>query len=247
MSEKVDITMTAVLRTSVLRQTLETFSENLFWKKPDRFRLIVNIDPVGDKGEKAKHVIKLCQQFFDNVVYNVPKKPLFPRAVIWVWSQVEANWVFHLEDDWLLHKKIDIDEMIDILKKHKSVATLRMLNKRIPRKRKFSQWKTKYIYHKDGMFIAVDRGRQFGLNPVLIKKKFIVDALPKMVETKNPEKQFRVSNKLLREHVLRWEYAIYGKPGASQLVDGKIGYRWRKGSAFKKPRDGKQFLKWAPR
>ena len=137
-SERVDITMTAVLRPSIVKQTLESFCTNVFWKEPERFRLIVNIDPIGEKKVRPKQIARICRSYIPNAIFNVPDEPNFAKAVIWTWSQVEADWVFHLEDDWLIYRKIELDNMINLLKKFKSLACLRLLNKRIPNKKKNS-------------------------------------------------------------------------------------------------------------
>src|SRR4030043_1164252 len=101
----IDITMTATLRPQVISQTLESFCRNIF-KDRNSYRLIVNIDPVGEKVKTAK-VLEVCKQYFKNIVFNTPKFPSFPSAVVWCWSKVESDFSFHLEDDWISVCKID--------------------------------------------------------------------------------------------------------------------------------------------
>ena len=246
MPEKVDITMTAVLRSRVLKQTLESFCKNVFYGDRSRYRLIVNIDPVGDN-EKPKGVIKTCRKYFDNVVFNVAKEPSFSKAVIWTWKQVEADFVFHLEDDWIIYRKIDIDNMIRILKERSGLACLRLYKEKLPKGKKPRIFGCRYKYNKEGFFVADDRKKQFGLNPVLIRGEFIQQALPLMTDHRNPEKQFRFGNTVMKDFVMAWQYAIYGNPGDARLVYGKNGLHWRRKSKYKKPRDGKPFLNWVPR
>ena len=68
-----------------------------------------------------------------------------------------------------------------------------------------------------------------------------------MVDTRNPEKQFRYGNSAMRDFIMEWKYAIYGKPGDDRCVFGKNGLYWRKKSQFKKPRNGEPFLQWMKR
>lgn len=241
--EKIDITMTATIRPSILKKTLESFYKNMFYKDFERFRLIINIDPVGDK-VKPKEVIRVCRKYFSKsqILVTIPKYPSFPQAVLNVWNQVEANWIFHLEDDWILNKKIDIDDMISILKDYNDLACLRLYKFKTPKGKKPTFFKSQYIYNKRGFYIAVDKKRQFGLNPVLIRGKFFREALPLMVNTKNPEKQFRYSNEKMRNILMKWSYGIYGSPGNRVLVSD-IGRTWLKNNEYKKPTKG-QFLKW---
>lgn len=246
MEERIDITMTAVLRSSILEKTLKSFLKNVFYKDIERYRLIINIDPVGDK-EKFKHIIRICESYFDDVLYNMPKKPSFPKAVIWTWSQVKANWVFHLEDDWIIYRKIDIDRMINILKERPTIACLRLCKLPISKSKRPRLFNNcRYNYNKrDGFLLSSDSKKQFGLNPVLIRGNFVKSAVPQMVDYKNPEKQFRYGNELMRDFVMKWEYAIYGKPGDPPLV-ADHGLEWRIKHGFIKPRD-KQFLVWKRR
>lgn len=238
--EKIDITMTAVRRSSVLQKTLSSFCDHLFYGNKDRYRLIINIDPVGEQ-EKIKKVVHVCKSYFDNVVVNIPDKPSFPKAVIWVWSQVEAPWVFHLEDDWIINRDIDINDMIRNLTERSGLACLRLYKRPIPNSKKPKLFDCSYRYNKNGFFVAEDSRTQFGLNPVLIRKKFIVHALPLMNPNKNPEKQFRYTNPKMKDFIMKWQYAIYGRPGDGTLVSDH-GVVWRKKNGFIKPSGA--FTKW---
>jgi len=239
-SQKIDITMTAVKRSSLLEKTLLSFCENVFYGKQDRYRLIINIDPVGEK-EKPKKIVSICKSFFDNVVYNIAPQPSFPKAVMWVWSQTTAPWIFHLEDDWIIHREIDINNMIRILNERPGLACLRLYKRNIPNKKRPRLFDCPYRYNKDGFFVAGNSGTQFGLNPVLIRKKFIQQALPLMVDNKNPEKQFRYTNLKMKDFLYKWQYAIYGKPGDKILVSDH-GVRWRRKNMLAKPSGG--FTEW---
>lgn len=239
--EKIDITMTAVRRSSILKKTLSSFCEHLFYDNNDRYRLIVNIDPVGDL-EKMKRVVHQCKYYFKNVIFNIPATPSFPKAVIWTWSQVEAPWVFHLEDDWIIHRNIDINDMIRNLTERPGLACLRLYKRPIPNNKKPKLFDCRYRYNKSGFFVAGDSGTQFGLNPVLIRKKFIDQALPLMDPERNPEKQFRYTNPKMKDFIMKWQYAIYGRPGDGTLVSDH-GVAWRKKNGLVKPSGA--FTHWA--
>lgn len=242
--ENIDITMTATIRPAILKNTLDSFYKNMFYKNFERFNLIINIDPVGDK-VKSKEVLKICRSYFskDKISVMFPVIPAFPQAVLNVWGQVKSDWIFHLEDDWILNRKIDIDDMISILKDYKELACLRLYKSKIPKGKRPIFFKSRYSYNKRGFYISEDKKRQFGLNPVLIRRKFLKEALPLMVNHKNPEKQFRYSNIKMREVLMRWSYAIYGSPGNKALISD-IGRSWMNSkSIYKKPDKG-QFLKW---
>jgi len=244
MSFRVDITMTAVLRPTVIRQTLKTFCENMFINR-NEYRLIINIDPVGDEKTTADDVLEVCNEYFNDIKFNVPDKPSFPKAVIWTWKQINTPYIFHLEDDWIIKRPVDIKRLTKVLHKNPQLACLRLYKHDIPKKKNPRLFNSPYTYNEKGRFFqANDSKKQFGLNPVLIRETFIKEALPLMVEDKNPEKQFRYGNEKMRDFVMRWKYGIYGEPGDKTLVWGKNGLHWRQQSKYAKPRDGSQFLTW---
>lgn len=244
MVKKIDIAMTAVLRPVILEKTLSSFFENLFYKNPERFRLIINIDRIGEN-IKPKEVIRVCRKFFgkEQLVLIVPKYPSFPNAVINVWSKCTSEYVFHLEDDWALIKKLDIDNMIDILENNKKLACLRLYKKTTPKSHNPIFFKSRYQYSRKGFYVTKDSYTQFGLNPVLVKKEFIDMVLPLLSSGHNPEKQIR-GRKLgskMREVLSNWELGIYATPGEKAWVTD-IGRRWLRKSRFRKPRG--KFLTW---
>jgi len=241
-SKKIDVTMTSVLRPGIVNVTLKSFCEK-FLTDRSRYRLIINIDPVGEN-VKPKEVVKVCENYFDEVIYNVPNEPSFPAAVIWTWRKARSEWIFHLEDDWLISRDTSINHMISILERHQDFACLRMPKHRIPNKRAIMMFRSRYRYNPEGFYVADDRKAQFGLNPVLIRGSFVKRAVPLMITTKNPEKQFRYGNILMREFIMKWNYAIYGTPGSPALAIDN-GLTWRQTLGFNKPTPEEgPFLAW---
>jgi hypothetical protein len=242
MIDKIDITMTSVIRPDLMESTLKTITDKVC-KDRDGFRLILNVDPVGEKIKPMK-VIKVAQKYFDDVVYNIASEPSFPKAVKWVWSQVTAPYTFHWEDDVEILRKIDVDHMIKILKDHQKLSSLRLYKGSTPKNKKiFYTFNCRWIYHKEGFYVAKDWKKQFGLNPILIKSEFVKEAVTRMVDDTNPEKQFRYSQKYMRPLIQKWQYGIYANPGETRLIDGRKGEKWKQEMKLGKPK-GQTFLKW---
>ena len=246
-----DITMTAVRRPEVIEKTLKSFTENLF-VIPEDHRLIVNIDPVGNEINNDK-VIDVLEKYFPNLVIFEPKKPSFPKAVIRIWKQVESKYFFHLEDDWILERPIFMTDLIQPLKRNKELACMRLYKEDIPFTNSPKMFGCSYNYHgtrsfTNTYFTPVPGSNnwlnQFGLNPVMIKKEFIDEALPLMNPDQNPEKQFRENNPLMKNIILKWTFAVYGRPGLKRMVWGKNGLHWRQQSKFQKHRNGTGFTTW---
>ncbi len=239
--KKIDIAMTGVLRPKLLHGTLKTIVDRVV-DRQDRFRLIINIDPVGQK-VNPHMVVDVCKEHFKNVTYNIAEYPSFPRAVKWVWSQTTAPYIFHWEDDVEILRKIDVVHMMKLLDDHKKLAALRLFTKTTPRGKRMHVFQCHWDYQGDNLWIARDWRAQFGLNPNLIKRAFVHDAFPRMVENFNPEKQFRVSQKYMKPVIEKWRYGIYAGQGETRLVDGRKGQRWKDKLGIDKPK-GTTFLEW---
>ena len=98
-----DVCITAIRRPETLDLTLRSFSKRLKHAPP--FRIILNIDPLGD-GSSAD-VIDCASQFSRHVCVRVAEQACFSSAVNWVWSNVRSETFLHLEDDWILKKELD--------------------------------------------------------------------------------------------------------------------------------------------
>jgi hypothetical protein len=239
--DKIDITMTAVLRPSILAETLVSIKENVCKGEDDRYRLIINIDPVGENIAPLK-VVKVAKKNFKNVIYNIANTPSFPKAVKWVWSQADAPYIFHWEDDVNILYPIDVDNMIDILKREKDLCSLRLFKMATPKKKSFFVFNCVWTF-KDGFYLASDWKKQFGLNPILIKREFVEEAVKRMRVKTNPEKQFRFSQEYMRPLIRKWKYGIYSNPGDPRLIDGRKGQKWKNELGIDKPK-GTTFIRW---
>lgn len=234
----IDITTTATLRPELLEKTYESFTKYLF-KKPYDYRVIINIDPVGGN-KTVDDVIKVVHRFFPTSKINTPSEPNFAKAWKWCWSQVEADFIFHLEEDWLLLREVDIDIMLSILTNNKDLAALRMMKMNVPTNLNF--FRSKYI-DKGNFLLSEDNSVAFGGNPQLIKGDFVKQSCVYLREDANPEKQFRKSSDpLWLEVVSKWDYGVYARPRDKQMIMD-LGRPWMDQNNFEK-NGGAFFLMW---
>jgi|WetSurSiteA1Bulk_404760.scaffolds.fasta_scaffold00135_6 hypothetical protein len=224
----VDVTITATLRPEILSRTLDSFFNNVFYDVD--VRAIINIDLIGEEG-KLGETIKVVEKYFgDSFLLRTSEEASFPKAVIWCWGNSTSTYVFHLEEDWICLKKVSIPKMISILDNNKNLACLRLC--KFPLRTNLFGCKYTVSKNKD-FLIARIRDHQFGLNPVLIKRSFVLEALKFLSPLKDPEKQFRPesNNKLFRNVVTKWDYGIIGKVNESPYVED-IGRKWMKENNF---------------
>lgn len=219
--KEIDICITATIRSKILEETLKSFTENMLFDK-DQYRLIINIDPIGEKLEKKYDVLKVAKKYFKKITYNFPETPGFTKAVKWCWGQSKSKYIFHLEDDWKLLTKIDIDSMIKILNSDKRLVSLRLNIEETKENLEFSE---KYGY--------VNFPR-ISLNPTLFKGSFIKNILPMMDDNKNPEKQLRTYEETeLGKYLFNFKHGIYTKDSTKKVVED-IGRDWMKKTKYKK-------------
>jgi len=109
---------TAMTRPDVLKKTYLSFSQNIKGIALEGLKLYINIDPLPDP-DAALSVIKTAKLFFGEVVANTPSEPNFTKAVDWCWTNANTDYIFHLEDDWVLNRPVNIQDMMSFFKNEK--------------------------------------------------------------------------------------------------------------------------------
>ena len=118
---------TAMPRPRILRQTYQSFSQNLTGIDFKEQTLFLNIDPVAS-GKTDLLIIKTLQvarQFFGEVICRIPREPNFTAAVDWCWTTADTDAVFHLEDDWELQRNVSWSSLVGFLEAGKKQAIMR--------------------------------------------------------------------------------------------------------------------------
>lgn len=207
--DKIDVVTTATMRPELLKLTYQSFRSRLF-SQIGHCRLIINIDPLPSANEAAlESVLKICHEWFPEVVYRYPSVPSFPAAVQWVWSQVNSDICFHLEDDWLLLKPIDVQRVENYFMAEPHLAEITLNPSR----------------NKVGNV-------GLALRPSFIRREFIRAALPMFDLALDPEKQWR-------RHIApggvmdTWSFRHYGDVGEGRYIKD-MGAVWRAAHDFTK-------------
>src|SRR5690606_13056015 len=114
---QIDITLVATRRPELLEFTLRSFHKNLFTEFDIRL-VYVNFDPMWGYETDEQRVEDLCRSYWDTVAVRRPEEASFGGAVKWLWSQPEAEWFFHLEDDWALVSRINVNRVKRAMNSH---------------------------------------------------------------------------------------------------------------------------------
>lgn len=236
-----DITVTASRRSKVLKKTLESFKENLL--KGVDCRVIVNVDPVG-LDEDPMLCVDICRLFFDNVLYRIQPTPNFSSAFKWVWSQVRSDYVLHLEDDWLLVRKVNLQEIIDILNAEPDLALLR-LPQFCSGPKDMKNWNIFFPYNGTYFECPHDLKLTVGFcgHPSIIKHEFIQNTYPHIDTNLNPEKQFHRGPKAIMDEIPKWRYGVFAKPNQPNVI-ADLGRHWMVEHKLRKKGSKAWFLEW---
>lgn len=219
-----DFTTTAMARPHIIDRTFNSFSKNLAGINLKECRLLINIDPLPPE-IKRKQVVSVAKKYFKEVHHNYPKKANFTAACNWIWANATTKYIFHLEDDWELVKRVSVPRLLDYFEKNEELLQVVL---------------RAYKY----------RYKTCALSPSIIHRK-MYSAVGGKLDTKiNPEaqlrgKRFGIEMPTRRGTLNKRKLIVYPE-AIKSVVLSDIGRRWinktkyRKGGAGKKAR----FLTW---
>lgn len=203
-----DFTTTAMARPEIVEKTYQSFTSKLAGVDYRRSTLFINIDPLPSEGNRDA-VVKVARKYFGKVVANQPRKPNFTAAINWLWSNATADYIFHLEDDWILTETVQIGKLMKYFGREPELMTVAL---------------RAYKYHYDKIV----------LSPSLMKRDFYSRVGGKLDESINPEIQLRGRNfgLVMPETGQRTKKVIaYPK----RVICRDIGRKWIKGTGYTKP------------
>jgi hypothetical protein len=122
-----------VIVTSTCRKQFEityaSFIKNVKYSRG--FRFIIHVDVL----EKNKRYLPALQEFLKRNsitdVYINKGEHSFAGAVNYLFKKLESEYYFHLEDDWLFLKPIDLDAIIEVMKNNKNMHSVIFSRERI--------------------------------------------------------------------------------------------------------------------
>jgi len=232
---KTDITVTATIRPDILNTTLNSFVNNLFEHTTD-LHLILNIDSVGDENYTVNDVINVAARYFKDITVFAPETPGFPAAVRRVWTAVRSDVFFHLEDDWLLLRKINFAEMQQVMRTEPNLALLRLPIFKI-REDHSKNWKWIFPRSENNTFFEcpedIRQGMGFCGHPSLINKKFLDEVLPMLSDRVDPERLLKGKNPKALPIVRKWRQGVFSEPNQPPAIRD-IGREWRKEKGYTK-------------
>ena len=216
----IDFTITAMRRPEVLYWTLESLRQNLRGIDLEQQTVYINIDPApAQSAAMVTHAI--AAGFFRKVFSQNPLTCNFARAVRWCWTQPVTEMFFHLEDDWLLTRPIDIEDLIERL------------------------WNGPFCQVALRQYQHAPQYPCLALSHALWKSDAARHIAGRMVDDWNPELQLRSTNQRNPHGNKAIDYsATYfpDAPGDIALID--IGTAWRRAHKVTRPNETTGFNAW---
>ena len=245
---RLDITMTAVQRPAILERTLKSFRDNLF--RPNLlidYQLIINVDPIGEL-VSISYIHDLCADFFPHPIVVTQTKAHFGRAFHRVWSIAsyrDAEFIFHLEDDWEITRTVDLFAMIDCMCRNPEIAMLRLSTVGNDGGPCINQWGHKFPWN--GRYYEIPKEDRAKLrvagHPAIIRPEFISQVLPFLDPEKNPEKQMALNNPDIGPIIDSYCFGVWNHPGLPANIRD-IGREWMIKKGFNKQGNKAWFTQW---
>lgn len=231
---KIIVTTPATLRPKIVRKTFASFGENLFNPAVEAgidLKLALNIDCIGDSEFSSLDIIWITGAYIECSYLNINARGPFSLASAFkrLWKYVaesNADYSFYLEDDWILHQKVDVLKMIDCFESHKNLATLRLPFKKTDAE--FSKnWS--HFFPWNGKFFECPQEIKMSIgwcgHPNMVSVEYIREMLPHLRDDWCPELQMKGKwgmEKLLK----KWDFGVYGAPNEDRYIED-IGRVWR--------------------
>lgn len=190
-----DVIITSICRKTIER-TLNSFQKNVHYS--GNYRFLVNIDV---KNEYYLHnlINFLHKNNIDNyrINYDISTKLRgLTEAITFLYSQVVTDYYFNLEDDWIFHKKINLDRLIDLMDNNEIIHHIRFNKERTKNYTRLyylsNNHSSEYILPNEEIVINdinLVKTYVWSFNPSLVRTSVMKQMLP-ITLNENSEKHF---------------------------------------------------------
>ena len=121
-----DVIVTSTCRKTIKR-TIESFLEHFQFS--NGFNFIVHVDVM--QPENIKWMKNLFSNYEITDIYFNNNLKGHSNAINYLIQKIEAPYYFHLEDDWVFLQKINLDQLIDLMKTYHEIDHIRFNKEKI--------------------------------------------------------------------------------------------------------------------
>ena len=223
----IDVCLVASRRPDLLSRTLESFSMKLF-RNFTIGKFIANLDPIFGDLDAHLASLSVIRSFCPQAEIAEPERAGFCQAVRRNWLRSRADIVFHLEDDWILHQKLE-PEWVRVMFKDRKVAQVCFENANLKRREGMGDFRYKLV-PKSICGRPVGRLKRripaFTTSPSFMRGDFARAAARLLDCAYDPEKQFFAGvNPALEKFASSYKCRLCSFPEGYLISD--IGREWR--------------------
>lgn len=239
----IDITMTAALRANILVKTLTSIRKNLEYS--GGFRLIVDVAPVPLEKQSKDYIVRKQHEIVEIAQCYFPRcstRCLFDSpqadAVRWTWAHATSEFVLQWEDDWVLEKNINLQDVVDHFEPDMAIMCFDRHGKSV---RTYPGYQDQVEQHSKQVWYRV-RGKSLGGPPALMRNQYMQQVVPLIEENRCLDTMSHdpVVEKLLS----KWKIGIYlGEDGKGNLVQD-IGKEWKRDQGFVMKKNTPRGVTW---
>ncbi|WP_226951477.1 glycosyltransferase family 2 protein [Rhizobium terrae] len=223
---KTDVCIVASRRPDLLSPTLNSLSQRML-NNFEIATVYLNLDPIfGDESDHAACIALFRNTFPHGVVFE-PETPGFTAAVQRLWSATTAEFVVHLEDDWIALTEIGMEAFAPFGDPAVSQVSFHTAEKNWDVRKEGHLHQKREYFKLLGIRIPTPRKTPyFTTSPSILRGDFARRAAELMDVTKDPEKQFYSGvNPLLQAYVATRRNYIFSPENKPVIAD--IGRDWR--------------------
>lgn len=229
----IDLSLVSARRPELLSVTIDSFKENLF-SNFDIKNIYVNVDPIFGTDADHRSVVSIIHQSFPEAIIFEPLTPGFGAAVKRLWSATTADYVFHLEDDWIALRNLDNEILRPFAAPHVQQVSFHTADQNWDIGTKGHIHEKKHYFRAFGIKTPFYRiVPKFTTSPSILRGSFARAAAELMMAEHDPEKQFYCSvNPTLEKMAQPFQNYIFSPEGVPVIKD--IGREWREVQGIRK-------------
>jgi hypothetical protein len=229
----IDICIVSARRPQLLSTTISSFTESIF----SNFKIqtvYVNLDSIFGTEDDHKSVVSIIRKQFPTAIIFEPETPGFGAAVKRLWSATTADYVFHLEDDWIALRNVGDEILRPFGDTRVQQVSFHTADQNWNVREKGHIHATREYFRPFGIKLPLYRTvPKFTTSPSLLKGSFARSAAALMNPTHDPEKQFYSAVNVELEKLARpFQNFIFSPEGTPVIKD--IGREWREAQGIRK-------------
>ncbi|WP_245586722.1 glycosyltransferase family 2 protein [Pleomorphomonas oryzae] len=228
-----DLCIVSARRPELLAVTLDSFSQRVFSRLVPE-RVFVNLDPIFGSEEDHAAVLSIVRKRFPEATIFEPETPGFGAAVKRLWLATKADYVFHLEDDWVALRTLDDEIFLPFNDARVQQTSFHTADQNWDIKQRGHIHHRRIYFKPFGIKLPLYRTLpKFTTSPSILRGDFARSAAALMIPEHDPEKQFYSSVNMDLERMAHpFRNYIFSPEGIPVIKD--IGREWREAQGIRK-------------